>query len=62
MRNAYVSDPVRADQLRAAERSLEAMLVEGLRSGPMAPMIQTDWESIRARVSQRTGQTITRDG
>ncbi|MFO0896308.1 MAG: type II toxin-antitoxin system ParD family antitoxin [Pirellulales bacterium] len=60
--NAYVSDLVRADQLRAAERALEAMLLEGLRSGPMAPMTQADWESIRAEVSRRTGQPLTRDG
>lgn len=53
--SAYVSELVRAAQLREADRELEALLVEGHRSGPLAPVTAADWEHVRAEVSRRTG-------
>src|SRR5258708_15125791 len=49
----YIGELVRADRKRREKARLEAMLLEGLSSGPMTEMTSDDWESIRSEVRQR---------
>jgi mRNA-degrading endonuclease RelE of RelBE toxin-antitoxin system len=41
---------IQADQTR--KNRLEALAIEGINSGASTPMIQTDWDNIRAAVRQ----------
>jgi putative addiction module CopG family antidote len=59
--SAYLSELVRAAQLREAEGQLEARLLEGIRSG-VGPLTSADWEHIQAEVTRRTGQSVDRNG
>jgi antitoxin ParD1/3/4 len=44
----YVRDLIRDDEKRAAqERKLEALLLEGIRSGEATEMTRQDWDDIR---------------
>lgn len=43
----YVRDLIRAEQKRKAMERLEALVLEGLNSGPSTPMTRKDWERIR---------------
>jgi antitoxin ParD1/3/4 len=49
----YVRQLVREDQKRAAQERLEALLIDGLDSGPSHEMTKNDWEELRRRVWQR---------
>src|SRR5947208_15630513 len=46
----YVRALIREDRKRREKERLEAMLLEGLASGPMTEMTAQDWESIRSEV------------
>ena len=56
----YFRDLLREAQKRKAQEKLEALLLEGLDSGPSTPMTAQDWQDIRQevrkRVAQRAGQ------
>jgi antitoxin ParD1/3/4 len=52
----YIRQLVRDDQKRAAQERLEALLMEGLESGPSREMTAGDWEELRRRVWQRHGE------
>ncbi|MSV34294.1 MAG: type II toxin-antitoxin system ParD family antitoxin [Bryobacterales bacterium] len=43
----YVRDLIRGDEKRKAQHKLEAMLMEGVRSGAATPMTRRDWADIR---------------
>jgi antitoxin ParD1/3/4 len=45
----YVSELVCADQKAKAQEKLEALLLEGLNSGPATPWTEQDWERLRNR-------------
>ena len=50
----YVRSLIRQVQQRAAQRErVDALLLEGLDSGPSTPLVDADWEAIRHEVSQR---------
>lgn len=49
----YIRQLVREDQKRAAQERLEALLMEGIESGPSREMTGDDWEELRRRVWQR---------
>jgi antitoxin ParD1/3/4 len=49
----YMRALVREDQKRKAEEKLEALLLEGIQSGPATPMTPQDWKEIRAEVLRR---------
>ena len=49
----YIRALIRADKQRAAEKKLEQALLEGLGSGPSAPVNDAFWE----RLDQRAGGT-----
>jgi len=49
----YVRDLIRAEQKQRAKAELEALIMEGLNSGPSTEMTAEDWERLRERVRQR---------
>jgi antitoxin ParD1/3/4 len=49
----YVRALIREDRKRREKERLEALLLEGLASGPMTEMTAQDWESIRSEVRRR---------
>lgn len=57
---ANVSDYVRAlirdDRAKRAQANLEAMLLEGLASGPPIEANDAYWEDLKARVRKRTAK------
>jgi len=46
----FIRELVRQAQKRHAEAKLEALLLEGLNSGPATPMTEADWEEHRQRL------------
>lgn len=57
----YLRDLVREDQRRNAQDHLDALLQDGMVSGPAAPMTAQDWQDIRAEVRKR-GQLQAQKG
>ena len=53
----YVRQLVREDQKRAAQERLEALLLEGIESGPAHEMTADDWNELRRRVWQRHAES-----
>ncbi len=57
----YLRELIHEDQRRKAQEKLDALLQEGLESGPSTPMTTQDWEEIRSEVRRRgteqAGQT-----
>ena len=50
----YMRALIREAQERAARRGrIDALLFEGLDSGPATPMTEADWEAIRREVKER---------
>lgn len=49
----YVQALVEEDQKRKAQERLEALLLEGLESGPATPMTDADWDDMRRRFDER---------
>jgi len=49
----YVRSIIREDQKQKAQMRLEALLMEGLESGPATPMTDQDWVDIRREVHRR---------
>lgn len=54
----YVRELIREDQKRAAQQRLEALLLEGLDSGPAREMTDGDWEELRNRVMRRAEESL----
>jgi antitoxin ParD1/3/4 len=50
----YFRNLVHEDQRRKAQQRLDALLQEGLDSGPATPMAPQDWDEIRREVQRRT--------
>jgi antitoxin ParD1/3/4 len=51
--SAYIGALVREAQNRKAKEKIEALLLEGLNSGPSTEMTAQDWEDIRREVHER---------
>jgi antitoxin ParD1/3/4 len=49
----YVRDLIRDDEKRKAQERLEALLLEGLRSGEPTEMTRRDWDEIRQEALKR---------
>jgi antitoxin ParD1/3/4 len=49
----YVAALIHEDRKRREKEKLEALLLEGLNSGPATEMTLEDWEQIRAEVRRR---------
>ncbi|MCC6265464.1 MAG: type II toxin-antitoxin system ParD family antitoxin [Bryobacterales bacterium] len=49
----YVRDLVRRDQKERAHNRLEALLLEGLESGPGEPVTPEFWEGLRREIQER---------
>jgi antitoxin ParD1/3/4 len=52
----FFRDLIRQDQKRKAKEHLEALLLEGLGSGPSTPMSDQNWEEIRQVVQEKIAQ------
>ena len=48
----YVRALIREDMKRQAEEKLDALLMEGINSGPAEPMTAEDWADIRANLEE----------
>jgi antitoxin ParD1/3/4 len=53
----YIRQLVRDDQKRVAQERLEALLMEGINSGPSREMTAEDWDELRRRVWQRHAES-----
>ena len=49
----YIRHLIREDSKRKATARLEALLLEGLDSGPAEPMTDEDWAELRRRAHER---------
>lgn len=49
----YIRNLIRQEQNRKAEARLEALLLEGIESGPMEEMSTKDWDTLRDRLKKR---------
>lgn len=52
----YFRELVRLDQKRRAEEKLEALLLEGLNSGPAKPLTEADLAEVKQVVRKRIAQ------
>jgi len=53
----YLRALVHEDQKRKARERLEALLLEGLESGPATEMTDDDWDEMRRRFDERHRNT-----
>jgi antitoxin ParD1/3/4 len=51
----YIRALIRNDMKRRADQKLEAAILEGIASGPAAPMTAQDWQHIREEGARRAG-------
>lgn len=49
----YIRELVRDARKQAARERLEALLLEGLNSGPATPMTDEDWEMLKRKARER---------
>jgi antitoxin ParD1/3/4 len=49
----YIHKLLREEQKKRAKEKVEALLLEGLQSGPATEMTAQDWEDIRREVHER---------
>ena len=49
----YLRELIRRDQERQAQGRLEALLLEGVKSGTASPLTKQDWEELRTEVAER---------
>ena len=54
----YVRDLIRADQRRKVEERIDAMLLEGLDSGPPIPVTPEYWEEKKRKLTERLAKAI----
>ncbi len=49
----YVRDLIRGEQKQRAKEELEALIMEGINSGPSTPMTKADWQRLRDRLNEK---------
>jgi antitoxin ParD1/3/4 len=49
----YIAALLEAEQKKKAQEQLDALLLEGLNSGPAKPLTDANWEQLRQRVKAR---------
>jgi antitoxin ParD1/3/4 len=54
----YVRELIRADQRRKADERIDALLLEGLDSGPPIPVTPEYWEEKKRRLTERLAKAI----
>jgi antitoxin ParD1/3/4 len=54
----YVRELIRADQRRKAEERIDALLLDGLDSGPPIPVTPEYWEQKKRKLTERLGKAI----
>lgn len=58
----YVRDLIRHDQERKAREQVDALLLEGLKSGEASPLTSEDWQGIRQQVRVRAAGRLEPGG
>lgn len=48
----YVRDLIRGEQKRRAQAELEALILEGINSGPSTDMTRADWDRLHKRLER----------
>lgn len=48
----YVRDLIRGEQKEQAKKELEALIMEGINSGPSTPMTKEDWQQLRDDIQE----------
>lgn len=48
----YVRDLIRAEQKQRAREELEALIMEGINSGPSTPMTKADWDRLHQDIRE----------
>jgi len=48
----YVRDLIRGEQKQRAKEELEALILEGVNSGPSTPMTKADWDQLREDIRE----------
>ena len=54
----YVRELIRADQRRKSEERIDALLLEGLDSGPPIPVTPEYWEDKKRKLTERLGKIL----
>lgn len=54
----YVRELIRADQRRKTEERVDALLLEGLDSGPPIPVTPEYWEEKKRKLTERLGKAL----
>lgn len=49
----YVRDLIRGEQKQRAKEELEALIIEGINSGPSTPMTKADWQRLHDRLNKK---------
>jgi len=57
----YVRELIRRDQERQAQERLEALIAEGIDSGPAMPMTGEDWDELKRRLVERHAKKRSRE-
>ncbi|MBL8824664.1 MAG: type II toxin-antitoxin system ParD family antitoxin [Planctomycetia bacterium] len=52
----YVRELIRTEQKQRAHAELEAMLLEGIQSGPATEMTKANWNKLRERLKSKAKQ------
>jgi antitoxin ParD1/3/4 len=52
----YVRALIAEDMRQREEERIDALLMEGINSGPAEPMTQQDWDHIRAELEEHTAK------
>jgi antitoxin ParD1/3/4 len=51
----YIRALIRSEMKRNSQHQFEAMILEGINSGPATEMTHEDWQGIKAEAKRRTG-------
>jgi antitoxin ParD1/3/4 len=54
----YVRELIRTDQRRKTEERVDALLLEGLDSGPPIPVTPEYWEEKKRKLTERLGKAL----
>jgi antitoxin ParD1/3/4 len=58
----YLRTLIREDQKRKAEERLDALLLDGLKSGEVKKLTPEDWQEVRRQLRRRLGERAKRCG
>lgn len=54
----FINEAVRLYRMQKSQNEIDAMLLEGLRSGEARPLTRDDWNYIREEGRRRSGRSV----